>query len=107
VQRRLYQAYQDKLDGKISEEFWMRRAVEWNAEETQIRVSIQGLKSTQPERSLDAPRNLELANKAHFLYVKQNHAERAELVKLVLSNCAMDAVSTHPTCRKPFDVIFQ
>ena len=29
---------------------------------------------------------LELANKAYFLYVKQNHAERAKLLKMVLSN---------------------
>ncbi len=107
VQRRLDQAYQDKLDGKISEEFWVRKSVEWQAEENQIRASIQGLGVAQPERLLDAARILELANKAYFLYVKQNHAERAKLLKMVLSNCGIDAVSTYPTYRKPFDLIFQ
>jgi hypothetical protein len=43
----------------------------------------------RPERLLDAARILELANKAYFLYVKQNHAERAKLLKMVLSNCAI------------------
>ena len=107
VHHRMDQAYQDKLDGKISEEFWMRKSVEWQAEETQIRGSIQGLEAVRPERLLDAARILELANKAYFLYVKQNHAEKAKLLKMVLSNCGIDAVSVYPTYRKPFDLIFQ
>ena len=61
----------------------------------------------RPERLLDAAKILELANKAYFLYVKQNHAERAKLLKMVLSNCGIDAVSLYPTYRKPFDLIFQ
>jgi site-specific DNA recombinase len=82
VQHRMDQAYQDKLDGKISEEFWTRKSAEWQAEETQIRESIRGLETVRPERLLDAARILELANKAYFLYVKQNHIERAKLLKM-------------------------
>jgi site-specific DNA recombinase len=107
VRRRMDQAYQDKLDGKISEEFWTRKFAEWQAEETQIRESIQALGTARPERLLDAARILELANKAYFLYVKQNHTERAKLLKMVLSNCEIDAVSLYPAYRKPFDLIFQ
>jgi hypothetical protein len=55
---------------------------------------------------LDAVRILELANKAYSLYVKQPPAEKAKLLKAVLSNCTLDAVSIHPTYRKPFDLIF-
>ena len=107
LHRRMDQAYQDKLDGKISEEFWMRKSGEWQAEENQIRASMHGLETARPERLLDASRILELANKAYFLYVKQNHTERAKLLKMVLSNCGIDAVSLYPTYRKPFDLIFQ
>ena len=39
--------------------------------------------------------------------VRQNHTEKAKLLKMVLSNCAIDAVSLSPTYRKPFDLIFQ
>ena len=107
VQRRMDQAYQHKLDGKISEEFWTRKSAEWQTEETRIRESIRGLEAVRPERMLDAARILELANKAYFLCVKQNHTERAKLLKMVLSNCGIDAVSLYPTYRKPFDLIFQ
>jgi site-specific DNA recombinase len=107
VQRRMDQAYQDKLDGKISEEFWARKSSEWQLEEHQVVGSIQSLKAVKPGRLLDAARILELANKAYFLYVKQSAAEKAKLLKMVLSNCAIDAVSIYPTYRKPFDLIFQ
>ncbi len=56
---------------------------------------------------LDAAKILELANKAYFLYLRQPPAEKAKLLKMVLSNCAIDAISLYPTYRKPFDLIFQ
>jgi hypothetical protein len=101
------QAYQGKLDGKICEEFWMRKSGEWQAEENQIRAAMQGLETVSPERLLDAAKILELASKAYFLYVKQNHTERAKLLKMVLSNCGIDAISLYPIYRKPFDLIFE
>ncbi|MCI0565094.1 MAG: hypothetical protein MN733_42045, partial [Nitrososphaera sp.] len=106
VRRRVEQAYVDKLDGKISEDFWLARSAEWRQEEQQVLHALQGVKATEPERLLDAVRILELANKAHFLYLKQPSPERARLLRMVLSNCAVDAVSVYPTYRKPFDLIF-
>ena len=107
VTRRMDLAYQDKLDGKIAEEFWARKSAEWQQEEIQLRGALKALKVVQPERYLNAARILELANKAYFLYVRQNHVEKAKLLKMVLSNCGIDAVSLYPTYRKPFDLIFQ
>ena len=105
VRSRLDQAYTDKLDGKITEELWSRKSAEWQTEEQQIQMAIRALSEIKPERMLDAVRILELANKAYFLYVKQSPAEKAKLLNLVLSNCAIDAASVYPTYRKPFDMI--
>src|ERR1700735_4541968 len=71
VQRRMDQAYQDKLDGKIGEDFWIRKASEGQTAEGEIRASKRTLEAPGPERLLDAARILELANKAHFLYLRQ------------------------------------
>ena len=106
VQHRLDRAYQDKLDGKITEEFWTRKSEEWQGEEQQIRSAIQALEPGKPERMLDAVRILELANKAYSLYLRQSAAEKAKLLKIVLSNCSIDATNLYPTYRKPFDLIF-
>jgi hypothetical protein len=49
---------------------------------------------------------LELANKAYFLYLKQEPSEKAKLLKMVLLNCEIDGTSVYPTYRTPFDLIF-
>jgi hypothetical protein len=58
-------------------------------------------------RVLTATRTLELANVAYSLYVTEKPAEQAELLKNVLLNCSIDAVSISPVYRKPFDMIFE
>jgi site-specific DNA recombinase len=107
VRRRMDQGYQDKLDGKIPEDFWERKMSEWRAEEQQIQMAIHGLRESTADRVLSAKRTLELANKAYSLYLTQNSAEQAKLLRMVLLNCSIDAASVYPTYRKPFDMIFQ
>ena len=105
VRRRLDQAYLDKLDGRISEEFWRAKAAEWQQEEQTILTALDGLQeAASPERVLSGIRILELANKAHSLYLRQTPAEQAKLLKMVLSNCAVDAAHLYPAYRKPFDL---
>ena len=68
-------------------------------------MATQGLEEIEPDRVLNSGRILELANEAYSLYVGQNSRERARLLRMVLSNCHLDAVSVYPTYRKPFDLI--
>ncbi len=77
------------------------------ADERQVAMVLAGFDPGSPDRLLDAARILELANKAHSLYVSQNPTEKAKLLKMVLSNCAIDSATLYPTYRKPFDLIFQ
>ena len=56
---------------------------------------------------LNVQRIFELANRAYFLYVTRNAAERGHLLNSVLLNCTTNGVSLWPTYRKPFDLIFQ
>jgi hypothetical protein len=107
LRRRLDQAYIDKLDGHITNEFWDAKSAEWREEERNLLATIAELDHARPNRLLDGVRILELANKAYSLYLRQDSAEKAKLLKIVLSNCAIDAASAYPTYRKPFDLIFQ
>ena len=45
-------------------------------------------------------RVLELANRAHSLWLRQDHAEREKLLRVL----TLDGVSLSPEWRKPFDV---
>jgi site-specific DNA recombinase len=108
LRTRMDQMYEDKLDGKIDEEFWSRRMSEWRTQERALQSAADSLNTPVPEHhALTAQRTLELANKAHFLYLARNHAEQGQLLKMVLLNCATDGVTITPTYRKPFDLIFQ
>jgi DNA invertase Pin-like site-specific DNA recombinase len=108
IRKRMDGAYADKLDGKISEDFWERMMSDWRMEEQQVKMAIEGLNSAETgDRALDAQRIFELANKAYLLYVSQDSTEKAKLLKMLFSNCSVDAVSVTPTYRKPFDMIFK
>jgi site-specific DNA recombinase len=105
---RMDQMYEDKLDGKIDNEFWTRKMNEWREQERRLESDLSGLKvQVTAESVLTVKRLFELANKAHFLYFTRNQAERGQLLKSVLLNCDTDGVSFVPTYRKPFDLIFQ
>ncbi len=106
IRTRMDAAYTDKLDGKISEDFWQRKQADWQSEELRLKGQISGLEEAKTDdRLLDIQRILELAERAYFLYLTRKPAEQADLLKMVLSNCSMDAVSLYPTYRKPFDMI--
>jgi site-specific DNA recombinase len=108
IRTRMDQIYEDKLDGKIDEQLWTRKQAEYREQERALEASLSSL--SQPisqENVLTVARVFELANKAHFLYLTRNPAERGQLLKSVLLNCSTDGVSLWPEYRKPFDLIFQ
>ena len=99
-------AYSDKLDGKITESFWQRKQADWQQEEFRIKSLISECgEDKSGERLLNLQRILELTQHAYSLYLTRKPAEQAEMLKDVLSNCSIDAVSLYPTYKKPFDRI--
>jgi hypothetical protein len=75
VRQRMDRAYQDKLDGKIPEDFWERKMADWTTEEYSIRGALNRLEHPKSERLLTTQRTLELANKAYSLYLTRNPQE--------------------------------
>ncbi len=107
LHRRQDQAYTDKLDGRITEEFWQRKQQEWQREEMELEAALDAAKQPRTaQKLLDVQRTLELAQRAHSLYLTRKPAEQADWLRKVPSNCTIDGASITPTCRKPFDMIF-
>ena len=50
IRKRMDDAYTDKLDGKIPEDFWERKMSDWRMEEQQVRMALEGLKRRRNER---------------------------------------------------------
>ena len=108
IRDRMDQAYTDKLDGKIPQDFWERRMKSWRSEEQQIKDAINRMeRGDVDDRAGDAQRIFEHANGAHSLYLSRDAAEQAELLRRLFSNCAVDANQVKPTFRKPYDLIFK
>ena len=108
IRNRMDSAYVDKLDGKIPEDFWKRKMNEWRMDEQQVKFAMDSLASSENTgRALDAQQVFELANKAYFLYFSQDSTEKAKLLRMMCSNFSVDATSTTPTYRYPFDIIFK
>jgi hypothetical protein len=54
---RMDAAYTDKLEGKITEDFWQRKQADWQTEETRIKSLISGLgENKRGERLLEVRR---------------------------------------------------
>ena len=76
LRRRIDQAYSDKLDGKISEEFWQRKMAEWMAEERQIQAAIEHSAVPAEDRASSMQETFELANQAHLYTLRGNRPNR-------------------------------
>src|SRR5262249_4814933 len=108
LRTRMDQAYEDKLDGKLDEQMWNRKMRDWREQEIELEAVLHRLGTpVSPANGLAAQRTLELPNRAYSLYFTRHHAERGQLLKSVLLNCATDGVNLTPTYRKPFDLIFE
>ena len=77
------------------------------ANEQRITCGLAGLTEPPADRLLTVARTLELAQKAHSMYLAQDPTEQAKLLSLVLSNCEIDEVSAYPKYNMPFNLIAQ
>jgi len=108
IRTRMNQIYEDKLDSKISEEFWDRKQAEYRDQERVLQVQIDraGEQATA-ENVTNVQRIFGLAQSAYSLYFTRNGMEQGQLLKSVLLNGSTDGVSLWLVYGKPFDLIFQ
>jgi site-specific DNA recombinase len=107
LQEKLDQAYEDKLEGKIAEEFWSKKSEQWREEQSGILSKITWHQNANKSYSDEGIRILELANKAYFLYQKQEAHEKRKLLNYILSNCQVIDGTLYSTYRKPFDLLVE
>lgn len=69
--------YADKLDEKIPEDFWEGKMADWRAEEQQVKLAMDDFAAgVDIDRAVNAEKVLELANKAHLLWVVRQQDTR-------------------------------
>ncbi len=105
IVRRREAAYEDKLDGKLSEDRWLEMDQKWSWEEIQVRHEIATLADDRGPSLDDVQATLELVRRAPELYLRQNDQQRARLLKVLVWNCKLTGESIEPIYRTPFDVV--
>lgn len=105
IKGRMDQMYLDKLDGKVSERFWMEKSREWEVEEGRIAEQLRSHQIANRRYYDDGVKLLELASRAHELYAKQPVEQKNRLLRVLLSNCTLQNGTLQPHYKKPFDIL--
>ena len=105
LELRIHQAYVEKLDGKITEDFYVSLTEKWQEELEQIKIAITKHENADSNYLAQGNHILELCNKAYDLYLRQTPMENAKLLRYLLSNCTLNDVTVCPTYRSPFNLM--
>lgn len=98
-------AYQDKLNGVINEQYWVKVSNEWANRQATATDALRRHQSANKSYLDTGIKILEWSNKAYDMFkVRESHEKRL-LLNCVLSNCTLDGKSVTPTYKKPFDIL--
>jgi DNA invertase Pin-like site-specific DNA recombinase len=105
LQDRVDSMYEDKLDGRIANEFFDSKAAEIRAAQTTIIRDLGAHQTANRSYIEEGVQLLELAHRAHALFESQPAAEKRKLLDFVLSNCTWKGGELTAKYRQPFDVL--
>lgn len=97
--------YLDKLDGKITEDFWREKHDAWRKEQEEVRAAIQRHELANTSYYEEGVGILELAQQAYSLYVGASPQNKRDIARSLLSNCTLNDTTLCPTYRKPFQLL--
>jgi hypothetical protein len=89
LDRKIDQLYEDKLSGAVPEKFWSRKFQEYTMRQNLVRSQIEDHARVRTIYLDEGVRILELAQKAHSLYVGRNPSDQRKMLDLMVSNCTL------------------
>ncbi len=99
LQNRIDRMYVDKLDGRVSDEFFDQKSTEWRQEKAAVRQNLEQHEHANQSYLQEGVAILKLANRAAELFEKQSTSEKRRLLDFVLSN------STYGGLRCPSELV--
>ena len=107
LNKRLEEMYLDKLDGRVSAAVYDRKSAEWRREQERLLAAIEDHRQANRTYIDAGVRLLELASRAHELFLKQEAAGKRDLLKFVISNSTWRDGQLSISYRPPFDLILE
>ena len=105
IQRRLNMLYDDKLDGKITPEFYEQKFKQYTKEKEEIVSSIGKHNNAQTKYFELGISILELSQRAKEIYQKATIEEKRTLLSLVFSNLYLNEGKLTTFYTKPFEIL--
>ena len=105
LQTRIDSMYEDKLDGRIGNDYFDSKATEMRAAQAAITREIQAHQTANRGYIEEGVQLLELAHNAHALFETRPATEKRKLLDFVLSNCTWKGGQLTAKYRQPFDVL--
>lgn len=104
LQDRIDNIYIDKLDGKISEDFWLTKHNQWINDLAVIKNKINAHENTNISFIEQGAKILKLCSEIMNLYQYADNSEKKELLNYVLQNFKVDGGNISYTYKKPFNL---
>ncbi len=104
LRERIDNIYIDKLDGKISEEFWMDKHNKWTQDLLTIQNNITAYEKANINFIETGTKFLKICNEIVDLYKIADNNEKRELLNYVLQNLSMDGEKLSYTYKPPFNI---
>lgn len=105
VSRHIERAYQDKLDGSISDELWRGHNRRWMEEQDQLTHQLNDMKEDNAEYLETGVLLIELAQRTETIFKSATPAIKRKLVEIVSSNRILKDGRLEYDYRKPFDML--
>ena len=96
--------YLDKIDGIISEEFWLERHNSWTQALLTVQNNINAYERANIDFIEEGAKFLKICNEVKDLYLYGTYKERKELINYVLQNLTIEGENIHYDYKKPFDI---
>ncbi len=97
--------YEDKLDGRITAEFFDEKSSELRNTRDSLFRQIKDHQDAEQSYFEEGSKLLELTQRAYELFEKQDARERRQFLGYLLSNCIWKEGELSATFRQPFDLI--
>ncbi|MDC7674924.1 hypothetical protein [Asticcacaulis machinosus] len=105
LNHRLQAVYEDKLDGKVSEELYDRISRQWKEEVRRCEDELVRCQEASETYMDEGVALLVIARNAHKIFETQRGTAQRKLLNFVLQNCIWQNGQLTANFRQPFDML--
>jgi len=105
LQRHTEAMYLDKLDGRVTQEFFDKQATLWCAEQRELLRKIQEIQNAAPTPVDQAVNMMGLMSRASELFLEQSAPEQRRLLQVVVEEAAWRGGTLRIKLLEPFEIL--